>query len=154
MDGMNSDSVKNNFLRFREKFPSSSFLPYLKRQIIALSKNQDNFNQDYKDDVVYAKNYTSYTKLDSLFATAFPGNYGFVDLWATWCRPCIQEFDYKNALDSFLQVKGVKLLYVSVDDVNSKDSWQQFIERKDLKGSHVLASEQLVCGYKERNIFK
>jgi thiol-disulfide isomerase/thioredoxin len=44
-----------------------------------------------------------------------------VNLWATWCIPCVAEMEDLGALDRKLRGSGVELIGVSLDDAVSKD---------------------------------
>jgi thiol-disulfide isomerase/thioredoxin len=39
----------------------------------------------------------------------------FIDCWATWCSPCIEEFSRSEQLDAFLKSKGIELVYINFD---------------------------------------
>jgi len=68
----------------------------------------------------------------------------YVDIWATWCKPCLQSFAYNAAADSLLDSSGFQRLYISVDDPDrSYSKWVNTIDRYHLGGRHVLAGEQL-----------
>lgn len=131
--------LSKNLKLFKEYFPNSLLLPFLKRRI----------NNALKDDEVNTKPLSelnfitkrAYTNLKDIAIENFKGQYVFVDIWATWCTPCIQELLYKNQLKKFLDKKDIKLLYVSIDETISKEKWTSYIKAKKLFGSHFLASE-------------
>lgn len=47
----------------------------------------------------------------------------YVDFWASWCKPCIEELPYSHQLAEKLKGKDVVMLYLSIDD--DFDSWQK-----------------------------
>jgi thiol-disulfide isomerase/thioredoxin len=67
-----------------------------------------------------------------------------IDVWATWCKPCLQEFSYGFRLDSIIKKLNLKVLYVSLDPTKDKSKWLAFIKRYDLKGTHILAGTTLL----------
>lgn len=68
----------------------------------------------------------------------------YVDIWATWCKPCLQAFAFNAAADSLLDARGFQRLYVSVDDPDrSHSKWINTINHYHLGGRHVLAGERL-----------
>lgn len=68
----------------------------------------------------------------------------YIDLWATWCKPCLQGFANNKAADSLLNANGYNRLYISIDDPDYHYSrWVETIERYQLNGRHVLAGTVL-----------
>ena len=61
----------------------------------------------------------------------------YIDIWATWCKPCIAEFPFsKQLVRSFNGSNNVEFVYLSIDEDISK--WKSFISRNpDLNGFHV-----------------
>lgn len=71
----------------------------------------------------------------------------FIDFWATWCQPCIAEFiKSRNVVNAFAN-KGVKFVYVSIDD--NIEMWNKIRSRFGLAdkthfriGSHSEMSKK------------
>lgn len=57
----------------------------------------------------------------------FKGKVLYVDFWATWCGPCIQESPYFDALSKEYEGKDVVFLPVSQD--TDVDAWKQFLDK-------------------------
>ncbi len=63
----------------------------------------------------------------------------YIDVWATWCSPCIQEFPYSRKLQQqFEGNEQVVFLYVSVDKDKDQEKWKKMLADKQLKGTHIL----------------
>lgn len=43
------------------------------------------------------------------------GKIVYLDFWASWCHPCLEEFPYSAKLRKNLQGKAVRMIYISVD---------------------------------------
>ena len=67
----------------------------------------------------------------------------FIDIWATWCGPCIAAFGFNQMLDSFLIHNNIQLLYISLDDEYNYLKWKQAIDKYGLGGYHIIASDSL-----------
>lgn len=59
--------------------------------------------------------------LDSLFAS-LKGKTAIVNIWATWCFPCVKEFPDLIKLYNNYKEKGFELVFISVDAPEDKDA--------------------------------
>jgi thiol-disulfide isomerase/thioredoxin len=78
--------------------------------------------------------------IDAL-AEKFPNQDLFIDLWATWCGPCLMQFPYNKDLHSFLDSRNIKTLYVSFDKEEETAKWEKYIQDYNLTGYHFLANK-------------
>lgn len=68
----------------------------------------------------------------------------YVDVWATWCGPCLQEFQKKKdvqAFAAFAAKNDIVILYICCDEDGSK--WKSFIADNKLYGYHFLVNQQV-----------
>ncbi|WP_225000259.1 TlpA disulfide reductase family protein [Cesiribacter sp. SM1] len=65
-----------------------------------------------------------------------------INFWATWCRPCIEEMPYFSKAQEKYADKGVKMYFVSLDDVEILESRvKPFVKKKKLNGTVMLLDE-------------
>ncbi len=69
----------------------------------------------------------------------FKGKYVYIDTWATWCKPCLQEIPALQKMIEHFKGKNIEFLSVSID----KDStiWQRYITKKALSGNQFWSGE-------------
>lgn len=82
------------------------------------------------------------TTLNDLIAK-FKGRKLFIDFWFSSCGPCLQEFKHLAPLKSFLDEKGVDILYISTDKPNREKAWMNAIKYNQLSGTHIRTSQAL-----------
>jgi thiol-disulfide isomerase/thioredoxin len=70
----------------------------------------------------------------------FKGKIIYVDIWASWCGPCLQEFPYSKVLAEKLKDKIV-FVYLNIDD--TEQAWRSVIKAKQLKGLHLRADSKM-----------
>ena len=74
----------------------------------------------------------------------------FIDCWATWCSPCIEEFQYKESLKEYLNKHNIELVYISFDKKPGDAKWLNFIKKYNLKGYHMRSNEEFVNDFKRK----
>lgn len=61
----------------------------------------------------------------------------FIDIWATWCGPCIAEFPaLRDLAKEFTEVQFVS---ISVDQKIHFNTWRDVVERENLPGYQLIA---------------
>lgn len=67
----------------------------------------------------------------------FRGELVYIDIWATWCGPCIQEHPHWDTLKADYADQPVSFLTVSVD--NSPEPWVKMVADKNMEGHQLYA---------------
>lgn len=83
------------------------------------------------------KNYDgSTTSLDDL-----KGKYVYIDVWATWCGPCVKEIPFLKKVEKEYHDKNIEFVSISVDEENDFDKWKTMVADKALGGLHLFADK-------------
>lgn len=69
------------------------------------------------------------------------GNLVYIDVWATWCVPCLNEIPSMKELQEDYKDQNVKFVAISVDVLRDYDKWKGMIQEKDLKGIHLFSDQ-------------
>lgn len=75
--------------------------------------------------------------------SVFRGQYILIDIWASWCPDCINEFAHNEELKTFLKGKNIAQLYISLERSPDRTKWKRYINKYNLTGFHILINEQL-----------
>jgi thiol-disulfide isomerase/thioredoxin len=67
------------------------------------------------------------------------GNYVYIDVWATWCGPCIQEIPFLQKVEEQYAAKKIVFVSISIDNTNDREKWRNFVNKKQLEGIQLLA---------------
>ncbi|WP_246162131.1 TlpA family protein disulfide reductase [Sphingobacterium phlebotomi] len=65
------------------------------------------------------------------------GKYIYIDLWATWCGPCIQEIPSLQLLEHDYADRNIVFVSISVDREKDKQKWINFVREEQLGGIQV-----------------
>lgn len=156
---------------FREKYPDSEYLPFIDKMAEKYRQSQADLSKEKIKVVIKAitekdvapkgekANILSYdgaihidttnvpaniNTLKELHDTYFSGKKIFIDLWATWCKPCIKEFDYKEQLDSLLNLNDIIPVQLSIDHPRYKEQWIRLVRDNKLAGYNFIINEALI----------
>lgn len=66
----------------------------------------------------------------------FRGKYVYVDMWASWCVPCIKEIPHLKALEKDLQNSDVVFLSISID--SKEEAWKKKVAALGLEGNQLI----------------
>jgi len=69
----------------------------------------------------------------------FAGKYVYIDVWATWCGPCIKEIPYLKELEK--DYHGRNILFVSYSIDADKQKWLDFIPENELGGVQIIGDD-------------
>ncbi len=69
----------------------------------------------------------------------FKDKYIYIDVWATWCGPCLGEIPALKKLTDTLVSKDI--VFVSICVFDEKASWEKMVEKKQLKGIQLFAEQ-------------
>lgn len=72
--------------------------------------------------------------------STYEGEVVYISFWATWCKPCLQNFEKYNDTRTKLEDMGIVLLNVSID--KNKKAWESYLsDAPFLNGVNVHVSD-------------
>ncbi len=129
-------SVKIIYDDFKKIFPQSTYQTGLEKHFNKWQKIETGNS---------APDFTGITPTgDTVKLSQLKGKKVYIDVWATWCGPCRQEFPYSIKLKEKLKNRDdIVFLYVSVDE--SKTAWEKFLQTKEApQGLHIWQAKPTI----------
>lgn len=69
----------------------------------------------------------------------FKGKWVYIDIWATWCNPCMHEVPYLKSLEEEFAGQNIVFMSISVD--KTKEPWYKTVEEMQMKGVQIWAGQ-------------
>jgi thiol-disulfide isomerase/thioredoxin len=75
------------------------------------------------------------------------GKYVYMDIWATWCGPCIKEIPALKSVEKQFDGKNIEFVSISVDEgrgykgdaTEAYKGWKKMVTEKELSGMQLMA---------------
>jgi len=66
----------------------------------------------------------------------FKGKYVYVDVWATWCSPCVYEIPFLKTLEADYHDRNIVFISYSID--SDEDAWLKYVPENELGGVQLI----------------
>jgi thiol-disulfide isomerase/thioredoxin len=83
----------------------------------------------------------------------FKGKTVYIDRWATWCSPCVEEFKHGDSLHKFLLDNKIEIVYLNSDKDISDSAYFEFVKSYNLKGYHLRLNDTIKEDLIKQKIF-
>jgi len=125
--------IKRAFNKFKTVFPKSSYNSILYSKIFA------------KSTTIFSGTFINkqYISLKELHSDKFKNKDLFIDLWATWCMPCLAEFKNKDEFTAYLKKNNIEMLYLSMDEKEDYNQWKKTVRNFKLNDYNEIVNERL-----------
>lgn len=155
-------AFKNKLELIRNKYDSIlKSYDAIDSSLVAMANQQNTqmmnyFNQAYSKSKTMAKgtpspkfeNYTDF-KGGKKSLDSFKGKYVYIDVWATWCGPCIQQIPFLKSLEKEYHGKNIAFISLSTDESRrsggsweaAEKKWRDFVKAKQLTGTQLWAGQ-------------
>lgn len=102
------------------------------------------FPETFIKGINYMRKKDSIVSLPSLdpfshFKSKYPGKVLYIDVYATWCGPCIDELKYTPALYESMKDKDVVFLNLCLQ--SSEVNWKKFVKDRNVEGENYFFND-------------
>lgn len=150
---INDINIENaNYKNIYNEFISITNDPKIKESLTFNYNNVNNFLAVQTGESSPTFNYENQkggkTSLESL-----KGKYVYIDVWATWCGPCLKEIPSLQEVEEQFQGKNIVFVSISIDNTKDREKWSNLVNKKELGGIQLLADKEWDSKFiKEYNI--
>lgn len=120
--------------------PQNPILPYLIEkhdELLEVLRTANNSGIKYIEDTI--NTFEDFSKVDDLSQKIL-----YIDIWATWCGPCIGQFKHTDKVhELLLNYKNIIPVYISLDDDANDTHWREAIKAFNLNGYHLRSNKEL-----------
>ena len=67
------------------------------------------------------------------------GKYIYIDVWATWCGPCLREIPFLKDVEKDFSGKKFQVVSISIDEPKDYDKWKSMVTENNLGGIQLMA---------------
>ena len=128
--------------QFENDYPKSEYLKYFKPYIDKIISYHQVIEQPFDKDMLFMNTYETINTLEEAIKP-LQGKKIYIDIWATWCGPCLSEFAHNEALKKILAEDDIQLLYISIDKDDKDQDWKNYIKNYHLTGIHIRTNNDL-----------
>ncbi|MCL7752933.1 redoxin family protein [Polaribacter sp. Z022] len=80
---------------------------------------------------------------------SFKGKYVYIDVWATWCGPCIREIPSLKSIEKEFHNKNIEFVSISTDESRrsggsweaAEKKWRDFVKEKQMTGVQLWSGQ-------------
>ena len=124
---------------FQKKFPDKEHTKIISK---LYTDQQEKLNRPNETQAIFLDNKAINSFQDLVQLKELKGKYLYIDLWASWCSPCLAQFKYGDQVHDLLhKYKDVSVVYISIDEDRNDKAWKKQIYFHHLNGFHIRTTE-------------
>ncbi len=157
------EELKNQIIKDKVAYKSMLFRLPRTKKLDKLYPAYMSFakNETYKEEI--EKIYHNYKKISKgtvsptfelydinnklVTLEGFQGKLIYIDIWATWCIPCVQQIPALNKLAKEFENKNIE--FVSICFSDTKERWNKMVKEKEMSGIQLFAPDDSISFFED-----
>ncbi len=139
-----TNAMVSCFNMFKQEFPASRYLPLLEKKMQSvISYARASVDETKSSPYVRLLKSEELSSYDEILSK-FKGKVLLIDFWATWCGPCLEEFEDIGKTNKLQRENSnVVVLFISRDNPDDTQKWEKAIRLKNIEGYHIIGGPSL-----------
>lgn len=139
-NGVGSLYNENLVKWFKNKFPNKEYTA-----ILTKLWEKKILKEEEKANAVFLNSTNINSFEDLTEVQELQGKKLYIDMWASWCSPCLAQFKYNEQTDKLLKnYDEIETVYISIDEDENDLTWKKQIDFHKLDGYHLRTSKTFV----------
>jgi len=147
------DSIINNYVDdFNNRLNSTTLDPSFKtfetneienfKKYVTNSYLKINYNKLVLGTGKQSPEFVNYKNFDGSTTSLsdLKGKYAYIDIWATWCKPCKDEIPFLKDLEKKYEGKSINFVSISVDSERDFETWKKMVSDKQMGGIQLFTN--------------
>jgi thiol-disulfide isomerase/thioredoxin len=130
------------FEQFEKDYPDSEYTEYIRPLTDEIVSYYQAVEKPFDETMRFLDGYENINTLEEAIKP-LKGKKIYIDIWATWCGPCKEEFKHQQELKKILDGQNIQQLYISIDEDIRDRTWKEGIKFYGLSGTHIRANGNL-----------
>lgn len=152
VDKIKIDALKNDVIDYLSSFLVSPANENMESIYTFFKDNSSNEDTKKKLNTIFEKNknlvkgkpspqFSNYEnhKGGTTSLSDLKGKYVYVDVWATWCGPCIREIPSLKEVEKTFHNENIEFVSTSIDELKDHEKWKTMVNDKELGGMQLMA---------------